>query len=188
MYQVLTDEIIRSDRGTLLNYRHGLTIVHLYTEKWGPFWPLKWSKDWFEVTLHRTHPALWQDPTGRFWMSDKHIAKTDLGSVPPPLRGAYPHTEFPVAYVMHDDSYNHGFLWSAETLAGPWEKVAVTRKEADDRLADIIYTRQSVCDCDTVRPPTRCESIQNAIHRGAIYSTVRTFGWFPWRDARNEGK
>ena len=58
MYQVLPDEILKSPRGTLLNYQHGMSMRHIRTERWGLFWPLSWPKDWFEITLHRTHPLM----------------------------------------------------------------------------------------------------------------------------------
>ena len=171
MYRILETEILKSPKGTLLNSLHGIRMCHLGTESWGLFWPLTWPKDWFEVTLNRSYPAMWQDPTGKYWMADRHMARCDLGSVPPFMRARYPVTEFPHEYYQHDCSYNDGFLWTSMSLAGPWVKEAVTRSQADEFLSDMIYTRQIA----------RGKGVLDDLHRGAIWVCVRGFGWVPWK-------
>ena len=166
-YEILPNEILKSPRGTLLNYQRGISLRHIRTEKWGLVWPLVWPKDWFEVTLHRTHPLLWLDPSGKYWMANKHMAECDLGSIPPPLRSRYPATEFSAEYYFHDNVYNFKYLWTSMSLSGPWIKEPVSRKQGDSNLSDMIYARQYALNAGRV----------DVIRRGLIWACVRSLGW-----------
>jgi hypothetical protein len=170
MYQVLEDEVLKSPRGSLLNYKHGLTLNHLRTERWGLIWPLTWPKDWFEATLHRVHPALWLDPAGKFWMADRHMRETDLGSIPPPVRSRISPLEFSVEFYSHDSAYKNHYMWTSMSLDGPWVKEPVTRSDSDQRLDDMIYARQYALG----------KNLVDDTRRGAIWAAVRAFGWHPW--------
>ncbi len=183
MYQVLPDEILKSPRGTLLNYQHGMSMRHIRTERWGLIWPLSWPKDWFEITLHRTHPLMWLDPAGKYWMPDKHKEECDLGSVPPPIRSRYPATEFPPEYYFHDDTYDHGYLWTSPSLDGPWVKEPVSRAKGDSNLCDMIYARQYALNAGRI----------DVIRRGLIWAVVRAMGWAayspePWDGDKQKEK
>lgn len=156
---VLPGELRTCDRGTLINAFHGYDTHWLRTEKWGWFWPFTWCKAIHSFQLHRLHPLTWVDRNGMHYQPDRHEQETDLGSIPPPLRARFPQDEYEPAYVFHDSAYRHGGLYTSVTLDGPYKFTRMTRKEADDLLADIIYALGG-----------------GACKRATIWTAVRAFG------------
>lgn len=155
------DEIAVSKRGMLINYSHGLTLRWLRTERWCYLW----RKAWYEGELHPYTPLMWWDEELQlFCMPDRHAAETDLGSIPPPLRGAFPQDEFPFAYYFHDRGYGEGGLYVAPTLDAPFKFREFSRSWLDDRCLSAMPQALGTIRCRT----------------GAIWGAVRTFGGFAW--------
>jgi hypothetical protein len=150
------DEVAACDRGVLVNFRHGLTLNFLETERWGYFW----RKTWWEGQLDPITPLMWQDADGRYWMPDRHEARTDLGSIPPPIQSWFPPTEMPYAYYFHDSGYRYGGLWVAETLDGEWRFERLSRSRLDDMCLSAMPEAAEVVAC----------------RRGTIWGAVRMFG------------
>ena len=125
---ILADECRTGSAGVLCNYRHGLTLTFIEAKLW--VWP--WRKTWWEGKLSDAFPLMWQDgKTGTLYMPDRHEARTDLGSIPPPLRSLFPADEAPYAYYCHDSAYRHGGLWVADSLDGAWTFRPMTRADVD---------------------------------------------------------
>lgn len=101
-------------------------------------WGLLWSKAIYEFSLLQPSPLTWRDEAG-WWRPDQHEARTDLGSIPPPLRGALPHDQFPRSYVFHDSAWRHGGLWFAPTIFGPWGFCDLTKCEANAMLRRWVH-------------------------------------------------
>jgi len=160
--RILDSECASTRRGSLLNFRSGLTLRFLRCERWG----LLWRKTWWEGRLSPRYPLMWQDArTGRLWMPDRHEQETDLGSIPPPVRSIFPQDEAPYAYYPHDSAYRHGGLWTAETLDGEWTFKKLSRSEADDMCLSAMLEAGGV----------------SAARRAIIWSAVRSFGWAAWK-------
>ena len=78
-------------------------------EKWG-WGPWTYYKRFYEVTL--VEPNLtFRTEDGVFLQPDRHELRTDFGSTPPPLRGRFPHDEFPRSYYLHDSGCRFGGFW-----------------------------------------------------------------------------
>ena len=157
------DEVLACSRGVLINFRHGLTLNYLETTRWG----LLWRKTWWEGQLDPVTPLMWQDEDGRYWMPDRHEARTDLGSIPPPVQSWFPATEMPYAYYTHDSGYRHGGLWVAETLDGEWRFQRLSRARLDDMCLSAMPEAAGIWAC----------------RRGVIWGAVRAFGWAAFRTA-----
>jgi len=160
--RILDSECASTRRGSLLNFRSGLTLRFLRCERWG----LVWRKTYWEGRLSPRYPLMWQDAkAGRLYMPDRHEQETDLGSIPPPVTSLFPSVEAPYAYYMHDSAYRHGGLWTAETLDGVWRFCPMARAEADDMCLSAMLEAGGV----------------SAIRRGTIWSQVRLWGWAAWK-------
>jgi hypothetical protein len=155
---VLPGELRTCDRGALINVTHGYDLHWVRNEKWG-FWPFRWSKAIHTFQVDLRNPITWVDKDGMHWQPDRHEEETDLGSIPPPLRSCFPQDEFEPGYVFHDSAYKHGGLYCSVTLDGPYEFEKVTRKFADNLLADIIMALGG-----------------GACRRGIVWSAVRCGG------------
>lgn len=160
---VRADEVAGTDRGTLVNFRHGYDLHWLRSERWGLFW----SKAIHEFTLDPVSPLTWQDRQGGYWQPDRHEMETDLGSIPPPLRSWFPQDQFEPAYCLHDSAYNHGGMYFSTRLDGPYEFREVSRRWSDDMLADVIYCLGGW-----------------APRRGLIWAAVRAGGWASFNDGK----
>jgi len=101
---------------------------------------LLWSKAIYEVKLLYPDALTWKDETG-YWRPDKHEAETDLGSVPPPLRGWLPHDEYVLCYIFHDSACRKGGLWFCEALDGEWRFVEVSVRDANLMLKRWVKAR-----------------------------------------------
>lgn len=119
--------------GTWINSGNGWgwELNPLRMERWG--W--LWRKRVWEFRLVPAHALGFENAQGR-WQPDRHEEETDLGSIPPPLRGWYPQDEFPLSYIFHDSACGHGGLWLRPPGAREYQFEALTRAEADRRLRD----------------------------------------------------
>ena len=156
---VLPGELRTCDRGTLINTTHGYALHWLRNESWGLFWPFKWTKAIHSFQVNLRNPITWVDRDGMHWQPDRHENETDLGSIPPPLRSCFPQDEYEPGYVFHDSAYRHGGLYASVSLDGPYGFVPVSRRFADDLLADIIMALGG-----------------GACRRGMIWTAVRCGG------------
>jgi len=95
----------------------------------------------------------------------KQSYKTDMGSVPPSLQAIYPRwfakDRYLDSFLLHDQSY--AFKSIFEAVPGGWEKIILTRKQADKMLKQCILLEGG--------------SRKNA---WAIYIGVRLGGCFSW--------
>jgi hypothetical protein len=113
----------------------GWRLHWLRTERWGLLGI--WRKTIWEFCLIYPAPLTWEDGNG-FWQPDRHEAETDLGTVPPPLRGLFPHDEFPRSYCFHDSACGHGGLYHSDSLTGEFTFRKVSRTMADRMLRDMV--------------------------------------------------
>ena len=158
---ILPDEVLQGRAGILCNYRHGLSLHYIETQRWGRLW----RKTWWEGQLSLYFPLMWQSTaTGRIYMPDRHEQRTDLGSIPPPLQSLFPHTEAPYAYYCHDSAYRHGGLWTADTLDGPWTFATMDRAAVDKLCLLDMMEAGGIGWC----------------RRHIIYRHVRMYGMFAW--------
>lgn len=158
---VLPDEVISTDRGVLVNYKRGYDLHWLRSERWALFW----SKTIYEIEIHPMAPMTFRNCDG-YWQPDRHAAETDLGSIPPPLRAWFPQDEYAPSYIFHDSAYREGGLYYSATLDGPYTFKRLTRKYADDMLADTIHVLGGW-----------------ACRRGPIWAAVRLLGWMSFVEA-----
>jgi hypothetical protein len=96
-------------------------------------WCWLWSKAKYEFALVYPDPLTWQDDAG-YWRPDQYEAETDLGSIPPPLRGIMPHDQFIVPYCFHDSAWRKGGLWFCKTLDGEWRFIRMGRNRSNMML------------------------------------------------------
>jgi hypothetical protein len=169
-------EIASGKYGRLLNYRRGLNLNWLKTERWC----LIWRKVWYTAQVDREHPLMWMDRKGNLYRpcSDEMMAGdpivTDLGSVPPFVQQYVPAAEMPWAYFFHDVGYRFHGLWVRRNDREPepgceeqsaWEFRKMGRQELDDLCLRQIPEAMGI-------PPVR---------RNLIYDFVRAGGWVPWK-------
>ena len=97
-----------------------------------------WGKEMYEFTNDDADP-LTCCVDGILYRPDHHY-KTDLGSVPRTFQFILPEyfakDRYVKSYLFHDSAYNHGGVWVA--VNGGWEFKAITRKQADEMLRDMI--------------------------------------------------
>jgi len=93
---------------------------------------------------------------------DRHEV-TDMGSIPRPLQPLAPKDRYLLAYILHDSAYHKKGLYFAETMNGPFQFAAVTRRYADGLLYEAIRAEGGA-----------------SWRAWAIYSTVRLFGSLAW--------
>jgi hypothetical protein len=173
-------EIASGKYGRLINYRRGLDLNWLKTERWC----LLWMKVYWEAQVDRAHPLMWMDKNGTLYRpcSDEvmlagKLVVTDLGSVPPFVQQHAPATEMPWAYFFHDMGYRFHGLWvktgsdtidpidPIDTKEPKWEFREMGRQELDD-----LCLRQM--------PEAMGVSL---VRRNLIYDFVRAGGWAPWK-------
>jgi len=114
----------------------GWDLHWLRNERWG--WV--WSKAIYEFSLIYPDALTWQDESG-YWRPDQHEAETDLGSIPPPLRGMLPHDQFIIPFSFHDSAWRKGGLWFCETLDGEWRFSELSLREANHMLRRWVKAR-----------------------------------------------
>lgn len=149
------------ERGTILNYSGGLVLRFIEDER--VF--LWYYKTWWEGTLSRKYPLMWWDEkTQLFYMPDRHMKRTDLGSIPVFVQGCITPTQAPYAYYPHDAGYKNGGMWVCERLGGVWRFKKMTRSELDDMCLSAMLEAGGFSAC----------------RRGTIWSAVRAGGWFAW--------
>lgn len=146
MIHVKADELAVGERGILINYSTGLHSRWIRTDRWLVFW----RKAIYECHLDAQFPLLWWDEADQlFYMPDRHINKTDFGSIPPPFRGWFPHDEFPPCYYFHDRGYDEGGLYAAPTLEVPFQFKRLSRSWLDDRCLSAMPQALGTIQCRT---------------------------------------
>jgi len=115
----------------------GWDLHWLRVERWGWFW----SKAIYEFSLVYPDALTWHDGLGGYWRPDQLESETDLGSIPPPLRGIISHDRFIIPFCFHDSAWKHGGLWWATSIEGPYQFVAMSTSTANDMLMMWIYDR-----------------------------------------------
>ena len=128
------------------------------------FWCWIWPVQHYEYSAGEPYP-LTLEIDGQFLQPDRHVADTDLGSVPPPLRSLFPHTETPRAYVFHDSGYRYGGLWRAAALAGPYEFLPMDRDEVDDVLHVGSRAESIAMGVSEARAARRAKLVHSALER-----------------------
>jgi len=107
----------------------GWDLHWIRNERWGGFW----SKAIYEFSLIHPDPLTWEDDAG-YWRPDQHEAETDLGSIPPPLRGILPHDQFIIPFCFHDSAWRKGGLWFCNELDGEWRFIQLSRRRSNMML------------------------------------------------------
>lgn len=147
---------------------HGYDLDTLHTE-WKLFiFPVQH----YSFRLHEAAPLTYEHPEGFFVQPNKNEDDTDLGSIPPPLRGFFPATEIPRTYNAHDSGYLHEGLWVSQSLTGPYVFRKMSREEIDQwmQLMGVVESVQMSV------------SYARAVRRlSIIHTSVRIGGIVPWR-------
>ncbi len=112
----------------------GWEMRWLRNEPWHRFW----TKSIYEVRPLEPQPVTWCAPDG-YWRLSPEPRDTDLGSIPPPLRGRFPHDQYPLAYIFHDEARAKGRLWHSDNFDGPYRQVAVSNLQGDVMLRDMTH-------------------------------------------------
>jgi hypothetical protein len=105
----------------------------------GDLWPLPsdgrwWRKTRYEFTNDARDPLTWH-AQGLQARPDRHIAETDLGSVPRIVQiiPALSKDRYARSYIMHDSAYLYGG-WYVRQADGAFRFVRLSRDEADEWL------------------------------------------------------
>jgi hypothetical protein len=105
----------------------------------GELWPLPsdgkwWRKTRYEFTNDAVDPLTWH-AQGLQARPDRHIAETDLGSVPRIVQiiPALSKDRYARSYIMHDSAYLYGG-WYVRQADGAFRFVRLSRAEADEWL------------------------------------------------------
>jgi hypothetical protein len=122
-----------------------------------------WGKQIYEFTNHKNDPLTCKMGL-ILYRPDRHFY-TDLGSVPKTFQKLLPRwfakDRFAKSYIFHDSAYKHKGVWV--NVNGKWEFRALTRKQADEMLYEMILL----------------EGGSRAAAR-LIYAGVRMGGWRGW--------
>jgi hypothetical protein len=141
----------------------------------GELWPLPsdgkwWRKTRYEFTNDAQDPLTWH-AQGLQARPDRHIAETDLGSIPRVVQiiPALSKDRYARSYIMHDSAYLYGG-WYVRMADGAFRFVRLSRAEADEWLyRGIIAEGGSVATARTV------------------WASVRAGGWCSW-DAKRQAE
>lgn len=105
----------------------------------GELWPLPsdgkwWRKTRYEFTNDERDPLTWH-AQGLQARPDRHIAETDLGSIPRAVQiiPALSKDRYARSYIMHDSAYLYGG-WYVRQADGAFRFVRLSRAEADEWL------------------------------------------------------
>lgn len=105
----------------------------------GELWPLPvdgkwWKKTRYEFTNDATDPLTWH-AQGLQARPDRHIAETDLGSIPRIVQiiPALSKDRYARSYIMHDSAYLYGG-WYVRMVDGAFRFVRLSRADADEWL------------------------------------------------------
>jgi hypothetical protein len=122
-------------RGTFYNAceGEGWNLTFQYVRSWLGLW----TKTIYSFELLYPTPLTWGDARG-FWQPDRREDETDLGSIPPPLRGIMPHDQCIRAYCFHDSAWRHGGLWRADALDGVYRFQPLSVWDSNRMLADWV--------------------------------------------------
>jgi len=117
----------------------------------------------YEFTLDEDDPLTFVDTDGTRIQPDRHLAETDMGSVPWLAQLAIPKDRFLLSFLFHDSAYKHHGLYFAVAGSDLFVFVPLSRKEVDDLL-------RQMCGAEGAWYQTRA----------AVYSAVRVGGWASW--------
>ena len=135
--------------------RQGYELDKVRSERYMLIFP----KAIYEFNLDEREPLTLVLDTGYMMQPDRHMAETDMGSIPVPLQPLFPKDEFLLSYLFHDSGYKHGGLY--------------VRKPGD---ADYVFNVMSRDDIDKLlRFMIKTEG-GGAIKRALIYRAVRIGG------------
>ena len=164
-YRIVPEETRETDAGVLYNFRSGLTLTFLESER---AW-LLWRRTWWTGKVNPETPLMWYDKkTKLYYMPDLNVNRTDLGSVPPPAQNRFPPTEAPYGYYMHDTSYRCHGLYACDKFNGEFKLHRMARQPSDEMcLLDIL-------EAGGMGPQYR---------RNIVYYSVRVGGSGPWKDS-----
>ena len=120
---------------------------------------LIFSKAIYEFNLDARAPLTFVLDTGVMLQPDKHLAETDMGSIPLSLQVFFPKDEFLLSYIFHDSGYKHGGLYVRKVGDGGYRFEAMSREDIDGLLRMMIKAEGG-----------------GAIKRAMIYNAVRLGG------------
>ena len=130
-------------------------------------------KRWYEFRLIPEHPLAFADPDGGLWQPDRHETETDLGSVPVPMRGAFPQDEWLYSYIFHDSACRHGCLYFAVCWSDPFARVSMTRRQADAMLRDWWIPAEAAQTPGLERSAWRRWPVWVGVRAGAAAAAIR---------------
>lgn len=139
----------------------------------GELWPLPasggkwWRKTVYEFTNDATDPLTWH-AQGLQARPDRHIERTDLGSIPRPVQAipALSKDRYARSYILHDSAYQYGG-WYLRLADGAFRFVRLSRAEADEWLYRGILAEEG--------------SVATA---RVVWAAVRAAGRFAWDERR----
>jgi len=121
------------------------------------------SKAIYEFTLDDYAPLTFELADGTLIQPDRHMERTDMGSIPMSLQVFFPKDRFLLSYILHDSGYKHNGLYVQAHGEDEFTFMEMTRAEVDHVLAMAIRAEGG-----------------NIFQVSAIYSGVRIGGWGSW--------
>jgi len=127
--------------------------------------PYLWifTKAMYEFTLDPDKPLTYVTPNGTRLQPDRHLAETDMGSIPLTLQIFIPKDRFLKSFMFHDSGYNHGGLYMAPVGSNQFVFAPMSRSEVDNLLWFMVGAENG-----------------NIAQRAVIYRGVRLGGWASW--------
>ena len=135
--------------------RQGYELDKVRSERYMLIFP----KAIYEFNLDAKDPLTFVLDTGVMLQPDRHMAETDLGSIPVPLQPFFPKDEFLLSYLFHDSAYKHGGLYVRKPGDADYTFEAMNRDDIDGLLRMMIKAEGG-----------------GAIKRSLIYNAVRLGG------------
>lgn len=129
------------------------------------------SKAIYEFTLDTQAPLTFRMPDGVRIQPDRHLAETDMGSIPKVAQLFIPKDRFLLGFLFHDSGYKHHGLYFCQPREDRFEFRACSQWEIDHLLWRMIGADKG-----------------NAAQRQSVYRAVRTFGGSAWRKHSGLGK
>lgn len=119
----------------------------------------------YEFTLKEDNPLTYCSYGIQRIRPDRHLAETDMGSIPLSLQMFLPKDEFLLSYIFHDSTYKHKGLYFENKATGKYEFRELTRAEADRLLLEMIRAEGG-----------------GIVKSRIIWVAVRSFGRFSWKN------
>jgi len=126
------------------------------------------TKAIYEFRLKKSKPMTLILADGTRVQPDRHLAETDMGSIPLSLQFFFPKDRFLLSYILHDSGYHHHGLYVKKPGRKVYRFTPMTKGEIDELLRISIEAEGG-----------------GIVRRNIIYRAVQAGGFIGWNASQN---